>query len=213
MMINCCCVYLLIYNTAYNISEYPSVSQIDFVPTFSLLMGIPIPFGNLGGIIPELFFGMQRRHINTPTHNDWGFGVEFLEKYWRMNSAMKVNIFQIRRYLDTYLSLSALYTVQFKYVAKIALGTVGRKTLRVVPNAGEKRVSRLRSDQNPVALWDGGHVNTISSRWKNINGKSVIIVVIGCCSSSVCVVIVIVALWCLSRTITVDFQKVFSDIQ
>ncbi|GAA5907561.1 hypothetical protein JCM6882_004410 [Rhodosporidiobolus microsporus] len=33
-----------------------SVSQIDLVPTLSLLLGLPIPFGNLGLPIPELFF-------------------------------------------------------------------------------------------------------------------------------------------------------------
>ncbi|GAA5858808.1 hypothetical protein JCM8547_004997 [Rhodosporidiobolus lusitaniae] len=33
-----------------------SVAQIDLVPTLSLLLGLPIPFGNLGVPIPELFF-------------------------------------------------------------------------------------------------------------------------------------------------------------
>ncbi|BGP44443.1 mannose-ethanolamine phosphotransferase gpi13 [Rhodotorula kratochvilovae] len=33
-----------------------SLSQIDLVPTLSLLLGLPIPFGNLGLPIPELFF-------------------------------------------------------------------------------------------------------------------------------------------------------------
>jgi len=33
-----------------------SVSQIDLVPTLSLLLGLPIPFGNLGLPIPELFY-------------------------------------------------------------------------------------------------------------------------------------------------------------
>lgn len=33
-----------------------SVSQIDLVPTLSLLLGLPIPFGNLGVPIPELLF-------------------------------------------------------------------------------------------------------------------------------------------------------------
>ena len=32
-----------------------SVRQIDFVPTLSLLMGVPIPFSNLGMVIPDLF--------------------------------------------------------------------------------------------------------------------------------------------------------------
>lgn len=33
------------------------VAQIDLVPTVSLLLGTPIPFGNLGSVIPELFAG------------------------------------------------------------------------------------------------------------------------------------------------------------
>ncbi|CAM9649322.1 unnamed protein product, partial [Phaeothamnion confervicola] len=34
-----------------------AVAQIDLVPTLSLLLGAPVPFGSLGGAIPELFFG------------------------------------------------------------------------------------------------------------------------------------------------------------
>jgi len=30
--------------------------QIALVPTLALLLGLPIPFSNLGAIIPELFF-------------------------------------------------------------------------------------------------------------------------------------------------------------
>lgn len=36
-------------------SSFPTISQIDLVPSLSLLLGVPIPFGNIGGIIPELF--------------------------------------------------------------------------------------------------------------------------------------------------------------
>ena len=32
------------------------VAQIDLVPTLSLLLGLPIPFSNIGGIIPEFFY-------------------------------------------------------------------------------------------------------------------------------------------------------------
>lgn len=88
---------------AYDVDEYPQVLQIDFVPTFSLLMGIPVPYGSLGAVIPELFFGMQRRHITTPGHKDWSFGL--LDNFWQLNTAMRTNIFQIRRYLDTYPTL------------------------------------------------------------------------------------------------------------
>ena len=31
------------------------VQQTDFVPTVALLLGLPIPFSNLGTVIPDLF--------------------------------------------------------------------------------------------------------------------------------------------------------------
>ncbi|KAF8770579.1 GPI ethanolamine phosphate transferase 3 like protein [Argiope bruennichi] len=36
-------------------SEIPTVAQVDIVPTLSLLLGLPIPFSNLGKIITPLF--------------------------------------------------------------------------------------------------------------------------------------------------------------
>jgi GPI ethanolamine phosphate transferase 3 subunit O len=36
-------------------NAFRSISQIDLVPTISLLMGLPIPYANLGGIVPSLF--------------------------------------------------------------------------------------------------------------------------------------------------------------
>ncbi|KAF9996163.1 major facilitator super transporter protein [Entomortierella chlamydospora] len=35
---------------------YKSISQVDLVPTLSLLMGLPIPKNSVGKLIPELFF-------------------------------------------------------------------------------------------------------------------------------------------------------------
>ncbi|GAA5988577.1 hypothetical protein JCM5350_004460 [Sporobolomyces pararoseus] len=42
--------------TAKTLSTHRSVGQIDLVPTLSLLLGLPVPFGNLGLPIPELFY-------------------------------------------------------------------------------------------------------------------------------------------------------------
>jgi phosphatidylinositol glycan class O len=39
---------------------YPSIPQIDLVPTLSLLMGLPIPFNNLGSPIAEAFLGPNK---------------------------------------------------------------------------------------------------------------------------------------------------------
>ncbi len=42
------------------------VNQIDLVPTLALLLGIPIPFNNLGSVIPESFAsGMDRLELAT----------------------------------------------------------------------------------------------------------------------------------------------------
>ncbi|KAF8913454.1 hypothetical protein CPB85DRAFT_1434088 [Mucidula mucida] len=59
-----------------------SVQQIDILPTISLLLGLPIPFNNLGTVIPELFWR------NTK-------GTVLLD-------ALKLNAFQIRDYLKAY---------------------------------------------------------------------------------------------------------------
>ncbi|KAF7331568.1 GPI ethanolamine phosphate transferase 3 [Mycena kentingensis (nom. inval.)] len=55
------------------------IQQIDIVPSLSLLLGLPIPFNNLGSIIPELF--------------------------WRpdtLSRALELNVAQIKSYLDAY---------------------------------------------------------------------------------------------------------------
>jgi arylsulfatase A-like enzyme len=54
---------------------YKSVSQVDLVPTLSLLMGLPIPKNSVGQLIPELFSDLSgihgvptlHRYLNAPT--------------------------------------------------------------------------------------------------------------------------------------------------
>ena len=60
------------------------IQQIDLVPTLSLLLGLRIPFNNLGAVIPELF----------------SRGDEY-------QKALRTNAAQVKRYLDTYRSSSA----------------------------------------------------------------------------------------------------------
>lgn len=64
-----------------------SVQQIDLLPSLSLLLGLPIPFNNLGSIIPELFWRN-------------GKGKDLL-------GALELNAAQIRRYLDAYRASSS----------------------------------------------------------------------------------------------------------
>lgn len=57
-------------------SSVRHINQIDLVPTLSLLLGLPIPFNNLGSIIPEVFSDKL--------------------------GAMRENAQQLHRYLDEY---------------------------------------------------------------------------------------------------------------
>ncbi|KAJ3099456.1 mannose-ethanolamine phosphotransferase gpi13 [Phlyctochytrium planicorne] len=68
-----------------------TMPQIDFVPTFSLLLGLPIPFGNLGTIIPELFLVSEQNEGKTASVK-------------RLLDATRLNSHQILRYLKDYSS-------------------------------------------------------------------------------------------------------------
>ncbi|KAE9964786.1 hypothetical protein BLS_008063 [Venturia inaequalis] len=65
-------------------AKFHSVAQIDFVPTLSLLLGIPIPFNNLGKPILEAFIGKD------------GKGYQNLARVYRLAAA------QIHRYMAEY---------------------------------------------------------------------------------------------------------------
>ncbi|SGY17773.1 BQ5605_C015g07885 [Microbotryum silenes-dioicae] len=62
------------------VSRIRSVAQVDLVPTLSLLLGLPTPFGNLGVPIPELFYRTSslpaaqkdRRPAPTPKRSIFG---------------------------------------------------------------------------------------------------------------------------------------------
>lgn len=70
----------------WQLTRRSSVQQIDLAPTLGLLLGLPIPFGNLGSIVPELFF----------------IGDNWLDRYRALNEALEVNVGQVLRYLGTY---------------------------------------------------------------------------------------------------------------
>jgi len=71
----------------------PNVDQIDLAPTLALLLGLPIPYGNLGTIIPELFF---RSDAPSDEESEW------VERYRVLNDAMELNAGQVLRYLREY---------------------------------------------------------------------------------------------------------------
>lgn len=67
------------------------VQQIDLVPTLALLLDLPIPFGNLGQIIPEFFV-----HAHNLTRVDVG------HRWSTLNGAYAQNAGQVWHYLQQY---------------------------------------------------------------------------------------------------------------
>ncbi|KAF9377874.1 mannose-ethanolamine phosphotransferase gpi13 [Podila verticillata] len=68
---------------------YRTVTQIDLVPTLSLALGLPIPFNNLGSVIPELF-------LSDPNPNH---AIRNLLRAVRLNAA------QVATYFESYMEL------------------------------------------------------------------------------------------------------------
>jgi phosphatidylinositol glycan class O len=70
------------------------VNQIDLVPTLSLLLGIPIPFGNLGAAIPELFFRMDSSsQAETDPMRDIAGRFAALNRMLRLNALQVLCLF------------------------------------------------------------------------------------------------------------------------
>lgn len=79
-----------------------SVAQIDLVPSLSLLLGVPIPFSNLGAIIEDFFIPSAlfrdhqqvRRHVSYSNEDLVNFRLPYI----------KNNVHQVYRYLTAYLA-------------------------------------------------------------------------------------------------------------
>ncbi|XP_035233576.1 GPI ethanolamine phosphate transferase 3-like isoform X2 [Stegodyphus dumicola] len=69
-----------------------AVSQVDVVPTMSLLLGLPIPFSNLGIVIPELFT-LNMKEVCF--HED-------LDPLVGAALALAENCIQVQKYLQAY---------------------------------------------------------------------------------------------------------------
>ena len=66
---------------------HESISQVDLVPTISLLMGAPIPYSSLGKVVEDLF-------VNPTVENDHN-----------LMAALKINLLQVERYIESYSDL------------------------------------------------------------------------------------------------------------
>ena len=65
------------------------IAQVDFVPTIALLLGLPIPFSNLGTVVPELF-----NHCPW-----WEKNGTKIQQIYHSIEALRLNAHQIRTYI------------------------------------------------------------------------------------------------------------------
>ncbi|XP_071103788.1 GPI ethanolamine phosphate transferase 3-like [Haliotis cracherodii] len=83
--------------TDYTPDVVNSVAQTDLVPTLALLLGVPIPFSNLGMVIKDLF-----------THCSWWkTSTSDIKQVYHSVKALRLNAHQINNYLKTYSTVSS----------------------------------------------------------------------------------------------------------
>ena len=149
-------------------TRHRSIQQIDILPTLSLLLGLPIPYNNLGTVIPELFWRGRKGQI--------------LEQALQLNSA------QIMTYLDTYRSSAsggeldeAWKSIQSAWTATQASGIRGEAKLITLMNFNRVALAACRAmwaQFNPLLMAFGISLLSIGicaawsaysglSRWKN----------------------------------------------
>ncbi|GLD98474.1 hypothetical protein PINS_up007171 [Pythium insidiosum] len=111
------------------------VPQVDLVPTLSLLTGLPIPFGSLGAVIPQLFF--HPREEPTAREDD-------LAALANLNDALRLNVEQVRRYLFTYSSASKLPESEYDQLERIyeRIERLDRELDRLTTSKGDATIER-----------------------------------------------------------------------
>jgi len=77
---------------------FGSIHQIDLVPTISTMLGLPIPYANLGGLVPALLPPPRQvsRRRNMAADNDYLLATK------AATIALALNAAQVWNYLDTY---------------------------------------------------------------------------------------------------------------
>lgn len=83
---------------AADVFAFETMPQIDFAPTLSLLLGVPIPFGNLGSVPRRLWEVAHARELSDEEiHAEARLDA-------RYSGALRVTAAQVRRYLARYAS-------------------------------------------------------------------------------------------------------------
>jgi hypothetical protein len=93
------------------------VAQVDLVPTLALLLGVPVPYPNLGSVMPELFFAAARQGGKVRSGSDASLREEGWEEHWEgLTHAFQANAFQMHRYLRKYGEVASLPEAEMAFL-------------------------------------------------------------------------------------------------
>ena len=116
--------------------------QIDIVPTVAMALGIPIPFSNLGMIIPEVFLPYRETNLDAfdkSSFND-GYSGRVTKDFL---TALQVNSLQIQKYLITY----AQHSGDFPSDMFLSLQDDISRALQLHENLVDKEEFQLSQDE------------------------------------------------------------------
>lgn len=130
------------------------VPQIDLVPTLSLLLGMPIPFNNLGSPIEEVFAGVDGRNLND------------LVAVNRLTSA------QIKRYQHEY--AAARGADHSESLGSLDLWERAESDWHKIPKASKSSSAVLRSAYDSYRQYQRHTLQICRGLWANFDVPSMI---------------------------------------
>ncbi|XP_055951467.1 GPI ethanolamine phosphate transferase 3-like [Argiope bruennichi] len=145
-------------------SEIPTVAQVDIVPTLSLLLGLPIPFSNLGKIITPLFvLNFKETCFDEITDSAIASALAGAE-----------NAFQVQKYLHAYNEISNELSDSFMIKMEKRLKDATHMWKRITNNITENR-NILSSISESYKSYLDDVRNTCSKKWATFNLKFIIL--------------------------------------
>eukprot|EP00571_Detonula_confervacea_P008056 CAMPEP_0172316548 /NCGR_PEP_ID=MMETSP1058-20130122/28643_1 /TAXON_ID=83371 /ORGANISM="Detonula confervacea, Strain CCMP 353" /LENGTH=1098 /DNA_ID=CAMNT_0013030883 /DNA_START=107 /DNA_END=3400 /DNA_ORIENTATION=- len=81
---------------------FDSIHQIDLVPTISFLMGLPVPYANIGGLVPDLLPMPRTRTHNNDHEQSSAAASTSSSSTPHIATALALNAAQVWNYLHTY---------------------------------------------------------------------------------------------------------------
>ncbi|GFS09424.1 GPI ethanolamine phosphate transferase 3-like [Elysia marginata] len=147
-------------------AEVATVSQTDFVPTISLLLGLPIPFSNLGMVIPELF-------SHCPW---WDMGTNEVRSTYHRVKALRLNVLQINRYLQEYQKVASDLPSYILHDLRAQIRQAEHELKQIVPDLlsgahPEKVLKQFQSIENIYKLQAQTAKETCQGVWAKFDLK------------------------------------------